>query len=447
MSHLTEDEIEDAYTDWYFLGDNAWRMVNELEDKGYHIVLLNTDPSKDLSELGEYAVITDEFPLGDIVFLKRIGDPRIWGPRGKLGLIPITLDTQRRAKAAGILAQIEEGDLIELYSKSHEWAAAIHPCARPGCVYQGSMFDKYGPHGHVEADTIEDALRQLFERASDWELSPGVVDEIVARATEKGEFKHPLHRNPPPSLTAKDYLRVMDLFGQIEDEEIYDNFQDNINKYSDDLLFQEDVVADPYIHHTASGRLKKSTKDKLSTTRAQYMDMISMLESVGIEVPKENPPFSGWRNDWWLEKMPNDMTKIAYRRKRDALNVFMDWNQSIIDLAFNGPSQVHPYESFDNINSAYGLKGKRRINTFAKAVWFALPAGGPYYLEDINVDMLNDTTPMINNAEEQLLRIPDYAEERRLVDLEAAYWESKYGGMFPDEEEEEFVEVEEEIPF
>ena len=50
--------------------------------------------------------------------------------------------------------------------------------------------------------------------------------------------------------------------------------------------------------------------------------------------------------------------------------------------------------------------------------------------------MLNDTQPMLHNAEEQLLRIPDYAEERRLVDQEAAYWEEKYGNLLPESDDE-----------
>ena len=337
MAHLTEDELEDAYIDWFAFNDEMWA----LEEKGYRHQFFGHDLGEDMGkELGSYVLVKDEFPHGDIVFTKKMPLPRT---RKGLGLIPISMGTRRAAKAAAIIEQAGEGGLIELYSERNKWAAAVHPCARPGCEYQGSMFDQYGPHGHVEADTIEDALNQLFDRAPDWKLDPGVVDELVTRATVKGEFKHPLH---------------------------------------------------------------------------------------------SNPPFSGWRENWWLEKLPRDVTKIAYRRKRDALNVFMDWNQSLIDLAFNGPSQEHPPDSFDNFNSAYGLKGKRRITNFAKAVWFSLPAGGPYYLEDINVNMLNDMQPMLHNAEEQLLRIPDYAEERRLVDQEAAYWEEKYGNLLPESDDE-----------
>lgn len=331
---MTKAELEDDYIDWFaFASDD----VQALEEQGFIHAFFVEDPDADLSALGSHARVTDEFPHGDILYFKGIGpNPRLWK---EAGIWPISMATKRAAKVAVILHQTEGDNAIELYSERFSWAAAIHPCARPGCEWQGSMLDKYGPFSHVESDTVEGALDQLFERASDWVYQPGAVDATV---TEIEQFRHPLHANPP---------------------------------------------------------------------------------------------FSGWRDAWWLEKMPRDVTKIAYRRKRDALLVFMDWNGRLIDLAFNGPSQEHPADSFDNFNSKYELKGKRKITNFTKAVWFALPAGAPYYLEDIDVNMLNDTQPMIHNAEEQQLSLPDYAEERRLVDLEAAYWEERYS-LLPEEDDE-----------
>jgi hypothetical protein len=365
---LTKRELEDAFEDWYF-SDGGWLIHSDLEKRGYIHQFYGQDLSEmDLSGFGSYALVVDEFSYGDLLYTKKIWvNPKLWK---ELGLLPITPSTLCAARTAWVLSQFGDDEIIELIdtrerkgavlsgSRTH-WhqAAVVHPCARPSCKWQGSVFDEFGPVTHVEADTKEDAVKELLEYNSHWEPHPGAVDEVF---TQMEKFKYPLHGNP-------------------DAEEV-------------------------------------------------------------------NPPFSGWRENWWLEKRPRDETKIAYRRKRDALNVFMDWNQSLIDLAFNGPSQKQPTDSFDNFNHKYDLKGKRKIDTFAKAVWFALPAGAPYYIENIDVNMLNDTSPMRHNAEEGILTIPDFAEERRLVDLEAAYWQEKYGDIFPEEEEGEEKELEE-APF
>jgi hypothetical protein len=141
---------------------------------------------------------------------------------------------------------------------------------------------------------------------------------------------------------------------------------------------------------------------------------------------KHNPPYSGYDPHYPEKKGPKDPTKISYRTKRDALNVFIDWNISAIDEAFSGPNAKQPYDSFDNINHRYGLKGKRRVDTFAKALWWAMPSGSPYYLEDIDVNMLNETSPMRHNTTRTLM-LPDYAEERRLLEQEIASLEERYG--------------------
>lgn len=334
---LSSEELEDAYIDWYWGVDGAMSMVDGLEKNGYRFFFL-APAGADLAELGAHAVIADEFPHGDIVLLKKLGNPLLWK---KLGLTPVTRSTRFTAKAKAFVSQAG-GSPIELYSPGREWAAMIHPCARPGCEWQGSMLDSRGPHGHVEADTQEDAIIQLFEYTQDWELAPGAMDSIMSSEGLQG-FKHPLHTNPP---------------------------------------------------------------------------------------------FSGWNDAWWLAPSPRDETKIAYRRKRDVLNVFMDWNQHIIDAAFNGPSQKHPPDSFDNFNHKYELKGKRQIDSFAKAVWFSLPAGRPYHIDDIDVNMLNETMPMMHNTHEQLT-LPDYVEERRLLDQELAYWEEKYDDLLPEEDDGE----------
>jgi len=158
------------------------------------------------------------------------------------------------------------------------------------------------------------------------------------------------------------------------------------------------------------------------------------IETELIPKTRKNPPYSGYDPRYPTRKMPKDPTKISYKTKRDALNVFIDWNSSIIDEAFSGPSARQPYDSFDNINHRFGLTGSRRVDTFAKALWWAMPAGSPFYLEDIDVEMLNATSPMIHNTDRRLT-LPDYAEEQRLLEKQRDYYESRY---YADEEEVPF---------
>lgn len=150
---------------------------------------------------------------------------------------------------------------------------------------------------------------------------------------------------------------------------------------------------------------------------------------------RRNPPYSGYDKKYFDRKHPDDPTRESYKRKRDALNVFLDHNGRVIDEVFNGLTSGHP-DSYDNINHRFDLKGKRKVDNFAKALWWSMPVGSPYYLEDINVDMLNDTPAMEANYNGQLLTIPDYAEESRLIAEQMAYYEDKYGDIFPEHEED-----------
>lgn len=195
---VTEDDAEDDFIDWFAFDERLW----ELDDKGYAYTLLGNNLSKDMhGDLGDYVLVKDEFMHGDVVFIKEL--PNAY-TRAKLGLSPLSLDTKKAAKAADILDRVGAGDTVELFSKSYKWAAAVHPCARPGCEYQGSMFDSRGPIGHVEADSFPKALEALFNRAPDWEVYPGIVDEIVLQATDRGQFKHPLTNNPPSGDSLKE---------------------------------------------------------------------------------------------------------------------------------------------------------------------------------------------------------------------------------------------------
>lgn len=147
---------------------------------------------------------------------------------------------------------------------------------------------------------------------------------------------------------------------------------------------------------------------------------------------ERNPPYSGYDKGYFNKKSPADPTKISYRTKRDALNVFLDHNSTVVEEVFDGLTRGVP-DSYDNINHRFDLKGKRRVDNLAKALWWAMPTGSPYYLEDIDVHMLNDTPAMQANYQGLLLQIPDYVEESRLLAKEMAYYEDKYGTALPDE--------------
>lgn len=136
---------------------------------------------------------------------------------------------------------------------------------------------------------------------------------------------------------------------------------------------------------------------------------------------QKNPPYSGWQKDWFRKPLPKDPYKLAYKRKRDALNVFLEHNRAIVD-DYGGASMKHSPESFEAINHKFDIKGKRRVDTIARAVWWALRGPGPYYLEDIDIHLLNETAPAIYNQDGLIFEIPDYVEEARLAELEAEHY-------------------------
>jgi hypothetical protein len=186
----------------------------------------------------------------------------------------------------------------------------------------------------------------------------------------------------------------------------------------------------PYGHH--EGDTEEKALDELiemGFTVPEAGGMKRILGAVG------NPPYSGYDAIYFRRPMPDDITKISYKKKRDALNVFLDWNRGIVD-DYGGEDQKHNYASFDAINHQFDIQGKRRVNTIAKAVWWVLPSGSPYYLEDIDVELLNRTAPAIFNPRGLHFTLPDYAEEARLLEQQAEYWEERYG--LPEDDEAPF---------
>jgi hypothetical protein len=139
-------------------------------------------------------------------------------------------------------------------------------------------------------------------------------------------------------------------------------------------------------------------------------------------VLRKNP--KGFKEPWWERDYPSK-EKPSYKLKRDALNVFVAYNQEVIDRVFDGMSRGVP-DSYDNFNREFDLEENKKISTFGEALWLALDTGRPYRIENINIDMLNDTPIMLANSEGmEQLRMPDFIEEARLSKEQAEYWKQQ----------------------
>lgn len=89
---------------------------------------------------------------------------------------------------------------------------------------------------------------------------------------------------------------------------------------------------------------------------------------------------------WWRQVIPKRQ-KNCYRKKSDALRLFVDENRQLIDH-FGGESMQHAPASFDAVNAKYD----ENATTIADAIWAALPTKRPpYCLTDIDLEALNDT--------------------------------------------------------
>lgn len=114
--------------------------------------------------------------------------------------------------------------------------------------------------------------------------------------------------------------------------------------------------------------------------------------------------------------------------------MFLDWNRALVE-DYGGESMVHSAASFDAINHEHNLQGERRVDTIAKAVWWALPGPGPWCLDQIDVQILNETAPAIFNQRGLQFELPDAVEEAKLLEQEEAYWEEQYGDVdYPEDE-------------
>jgi hypothetical protein len=138
---------------------------------------------------------------------------------------------------------------------------------------------------------------------------------------------------------------------------------------------------------------------------------------------KVNPwELEGAPPNWWRKPLPKGAYgRSCFRTKSDALRVFADYNRDTID-AYGGESAVHRPAEFDAINAFYDLRGKRRVRTIAEALWEVLRGEPPWCLSEIDVALLNRTTP---GQYGRGFQIPQHAEEERLLSAQERYYEDQ----------------------
>ncbi|MDP2607262.1 MAG: hypothetical protein Q8S00_32395 [Deltaproteobacteria bacterium] len=152
-------------------------MLISLEDQGYKwqyfipggIGFIPEDIGVDA-----YALITDEFPHGDILLTKKLINPRITIEHG---IKAIGYDTKKKMAVENILYFFRDGSPIEVSSRDGLQAALVHPATRKDIMFQGSMFDEYDPYSHVEGNSQRRVVEQLIEYSLT-RPDPGAVERI-----------------------------------------------------------------------------------------------------------------------------------------------------------------------------------------------------------------------------------------------------------------------------
>jgi hypothetical protein len=116
---------------------------------------------------------------------------------------------------------------------------------------------------------------------------------------------------------------------------------------------------------------------------------------------------------WWTKPAPRE-DRICYRSKTDALNKFRQHNQAVID-DWGGMTASGSRGEFDALTK----HGAAPIN-IAEALWLALPPRGPFCLDELDVEALNDTSAGRDHPVG--FQLPDYVLETELVRKEAEYY-------------------------
>jgi hypothetical protein len=439
--------MEDAWIGWAHL--DGYDMLERLRGEGYKWHYVGHDIPDDLDVPGGYVLITDEFPEADVLVSKKFLDPRL---AREHGIVAITPATRRGVTKKRIMDyyQGRTGPIVVTTPPAGEGklVAVVHKATRRPGTWQGSKFDADGPYGHHEGDTEEAVLDELIEMGFTVPEAGG-MKRILGRIGNPATFEW-YCPSPPPELEEAaleetdygivDYIHdhaeeitpdefakavggwdvvVRDWYGGFSSESIEADAEFIRNDWSVSWYRSRYPDGTPIVFHTASG--------------VEHVYKLPGWRERVSEALEKNPPYSGYDAIYFLRPMPDDITKISYQKKRDALNVFLDWNRAIVD-DYGGEGQKHSPASFDAINHRFDIRGKRRVDTIAKAVWWALPSGSPYYLEDIDVELLNQTAPAIYNQRGLSFSLPDYAEEARLLEQQAEYWEERYG--LPEDDDE-----------
>ena len=117
---------------------------------------------------------------------------------------------------------------------------------------------------------------------------------------------------------------------------------------------------------------------------------------------------------WWTKRAPRE-SKLCYATKTDALNKFREWNQAVID-DYGGETAQGSKGEFDAMTKHGALP-----KNIAEALWIALPpektryGKGPFCLEDIDVEALNETSAGQHSVTG--FTLPEFVSER-LIDKE-----------------------------
>lgn len=127
--------------------------------------------------------------------------------------------------------------------------------------------------------------------------------------------------------------------------------------------------------------------------------------------------------NWTTRAQPKNWHRRCYRTKSDALRVFTSWNQDVID-SMGGLHAIDRAGGFDAVNERYGLKGPKKAQTVAQALWAAFyPGPAPYCLDRVDLDTLNETNAVRDAGG---FRLPDHVLESKLRSKEKRYYSRIY---------------------
>ena len=95
--------------------------------------------------------------------------------------------------------------------------------------------------------------------------------------------------------------------------------------------------------------------------------------------------------NWW-RRQPPKRERLCYRKKSDALRLFLDANVDTVE-SWGGAGRRESCAEFDSVNHHYSGKGRPCARSIAQAAWLALRgsgqgAGPPFRLPDSAEDAM-----------------------------------------------------------